>query len=324
MTFRRSPLKKITILSKNGVSPSQVALPKGSWQTYEDFLAERLPALSKEEWHTRILYGDVLDASGKPIGPFDTYKPDQKLYYYRHLPNEPKNPFQETVLYQDEWLVVADKPHFLPVVPSGKYVHETLLVRLKQKLGIETLTPVHRIDRETAGLVLFSVKPEGRDLYQRLFRENRIFKHYEAIASYHESLSLPMRYKSRLEQSAAFMRMQTVPGTPNAETEIRILHRNEQFAHYLLKPVTGRKHQLRVQMCSLGVPILNDRIYPIHLPEALTPEMQAEEYRFPLQLIARSIRFIDPIIGKTRTFESRYSLDLDNVPVMDKICPTSS
>lgn len=320
MTFRRYPLKKITILSKNGVSPSQVALPEGPWQTYEEFLAERLPALSKDEWHARILSGDVMDACGIPILPSSAYKPHQKLYYYRYLPNEPKNPFQETVLYQDEWLVVADKPHFLPVIPSGRYVRETLLVRLKQKLGIETLTPVHRIDRETAGLVLFSVKPEGRDLYQRLFRENRVSKHYEAIAPYHESLSLPMRYQSRLEQSAAFMRMQTVSGPPNAETEIRILHHNEQFAHYLLKPVTGRKHQLRIQMCSLGIPILNDRIYPVHLPEALTPAMQAEEYRSPLQLIAKTIRFIDPITGDTRTFRSRYTLDLDNTPIVDRTC----
>lgn len=305
--------KKITIPSKNGISASQVSLPDGLWETYEDFLAERFPVLSKKEWCQRVLEGDVLYADGNPVLPTTPYKPHQKLFYYRYLPNESQNPFHEKILYQDEWLVVADKPHFLPVIPSGKYVRETLLVRLRAKLGIDTLTPVHRIDRETAGLVLFSVKPEGRDLYQRLFRENYVSKHYEAIAPYRDDLALPMRYKSRLEQSDSFMRMQTVSGKPNAETEIRLLRRRGNFAHYYLKPVTGRKHQLRIQMCSLDIPILNDRIYPVHLPEAITPQMQEEEYRHPLQLIAKSIKFTDPVTGQIRYFESQHCLDLDNI-----------
>lgn len=313
MNFARQHLKKVTIPAKNGISASQVSLPQGPWKTYLDFLSERFPVLSKDEWHNRMTAGDVLDSMGNPVLPCSPYRGNQKLYYYRYIPNEWKNPFQETILYQDEWLVVADKPHFLPVTPSGKYVRETLLVRLKQKLGIETLAPIHRIDRETAGLVLFSVKPEGRDFYQRLFRENFVSKHYEALAPYRDDLSLPMRYKSRLVQGDSFMRMQTVPGKPNAETEIRILQRQEKWAHYRLKPVTGRKHQLRVQMCSLGIPILNDRIYPQHLPEAVTPEMQMEEYRHPLQLVAKSINFIDPVTGETRFFESLHSLDLGNL-----------
>lgn len=313
MSFSKRNVKKITIPSKNGISASQVSLPEGPWKTFEDFLAERFPVLTKEEWEKRIIAGDVLDSSGVPLSPASSYIPYQKLYYYRYLPNEKPNPFRETILYQDEWLVVADKPHFLPVTPSGKYVSETLLVRLKKRLGIDTLTPIHRIDRETAGLVLFSVKPEGRDLYQRLFRENFVAKHYEAIAPCRNDLDFPMRYKSRLVEGDSFMRMQVVPGTPNAETEIRILKRNKEFAHYYLKPVTGRKHQLRVQMCSLGIPLLNDRIYPVHLPEATTEEMQAEEFRHPLQLVAKSISFKDPVSKKTQHFESHYSLDLNHI-----------
>lgn len=315
MNSGRRHLKKITIPTKNGISASQVSLPDGPWKTYEDFLSERFPVFTKEEWSERMAEGEVLDSTGKPVLPCNSYRGNQKLYYYRYLPNEWKNPFQETVLYQDEWLVVADKPHFLPVTPSGKYVRETLLVRLKQKLGIDSLTPVHRIDRETAGLVLFSTKPEGRNLYQRLFRENLVSKHYEAIAPYRDDLSFPLRYKSRLVQGDSFMRMQTVSGKPNAETEIRLLQQLGEWGHYRLKPVTGRKHQLRVQMCSLGIPILNDRIYPDHFPEAVTQEMQTEEYRHPLQLVAKSISFIDPVTGETRFFESRHSLDPKSVPV---------
>lgn len=303
----------MTFPSRNGISASQVSLPEGIWKTYEEFLAERFPVFSEKEWHQRILAGDVLYATGNPVLPFSPYRPGQKLYYYRYLPNEQHIPFYEDVLYRDDWLVVADKPHFLPVTPSGKYVSETLLVRLKMKLGIDTLTPIHRIDRETAGLVLFSVKPEGRDLYQRLFRENFVSKHYEAIAGYRNDLVLPLRYKSRLEQGDSFMRMQTVPGKPNAETEIRILKQYGKFAHYYLKPVTGRKHQLRIQMCSLGIPILNDRIYPTHLPEAITPQMRKEEYKYPLQLIAKSVKFTDPVTGQMRHFESCYSIDLNNI-----------
>lgn len=313
MDSRQQNFKKITIPSKNGISPSQVYLPKGSWKTIEDFLSERFPIFTREDWKKRITKGEILDANGHPVSSCQSYTPYQKLYYYRYLPHEMPIPFNETILYQDDWLVVADKPHFLPVTPSGKYVSETLLVRLKKRLGIETLTPIHRIDRETAGLVLFSVKPEGRDLYQRLFRENYVSKHYEAIAAYREDLVFPMRCLCRLEESQSFMKMCVAPGKPNSETEINLLSKNDNYAHYQLKPVTGRKHQLRVQMCSLGIPLLNDRIYPVHLPEALTEEMQAEEFRYPLQLVAKTITFTDPVSSKTHHFESRHSLDLNRV-----------
>ena len=164
----------------------------------------------------------MTDALGAPVAAEAPFTPHSKLFYYRRLPPEPRIPFDEAVLFQDDLIVVADKPHFLPVTPSGRYLQETLLVRLKRKLGIDTLAPVHRIDRETAGLVLFTVQPATRGRYQALFRERTAEKRYEAIAPLLEGL--PLIHASRLEEGDSFMTMREVPGEPNAETHIE-LHR---------------------------------------------------------------------------------------------------
>lgn len=253
--------------------------------------------------------GDVLDAQGLAVMPDRPYQPYTKLYYYRSLPAEPRIPFDEVMLYQDDYLVVADKPHFLPVTPAGRYLQETLLVRLKQKLGIHTLAPIHRIDRETAGLVLFSIQPHTRDRYQAVFRDRAIAKHYEAIAPWRPELALPMTYRSRLADSESFMRMCEVQGEPNSETFIELLEVQENLARYSLRPHTGKRHQLRVHMAALGMPLLNDQIYPVHQPEFVGDDENAEpDYSRPLQLLAKSLAFTDPITGQQRQFESRRSL----------------
>ncbi len=293
----------------NGVSPSRVIVPQDKWATCLHFLAERLPALSKTQWEERIENGWVLDGEGNPIAPNTRCKAGLKLYYWRYLENEPHIPFEESVLYQDDHIVVADKPHFLPVIPSGRYIQETLLVRLRRRLGIDTLSPVHRIDRETAGLVLFSVRPEERNAYQKLFRTRSVSKTYEAIAPYRKGLEEKSLLQHHIfQRDDNFMQMGIGEGKPNAETLACILHHNQDYALYQLEPFTGRKHQLRVQMMAMGIPIVNDRIYPTHQPEAVTESMLAEEYRLPLQLLARSITFIDPITGQDRLFTSKREL----------------
>lgn len=290
--------------SRDGVSPSCVALPSGSWLSVAEFLAQRLPKVSLSDWQARMACGEVLDEQGLAIPPQAAYRPQSKVYYYRHVPQEARIPFDETVIYQDDYLVVADKPHFLPVTPSGRYVQETLLVRLKRKLGIDTLSPVHRIDRDTAGLVLFTIQPETRGAYQRLFRERCVIKHYEAIAPWRADLSLPMVHRSRLKEmeGPAFMQMQEISGEPNAETRIDLIEQHGLLAHYRLSPVTGQKHQLRAHMTALGIPILNDPIYPTLLPDA------PPDHSKPLQLLARSLAFTDPITGQARQFESQRQL----------------
>jgi tRNA pseudouridine32 synthase/23S rRNA pseudouridine746 synthase len=285
-------------------------LPAGAWPTLLDYLAQRFPAVAREEWTARMLRGDVMDAHGRTLQPESAYFPYAKIYYYRSLPPESAIPFEEAILYQDEYLVAVDKPHFLPVVPSGRYLQETLLVRLKRRLGIDTLAPVHRIDRETAGIVVFSVQPLTRGRYQALFRQRSVVKCYEAIAPYRPELAFPLLYQSRIVEGASFMTMQEVTGEPNAITRIELLDIRGALAHYRLHPETGQRHQLRVQMAALNMPILNDRIYPVLLPEEDPVGNPQMYYRSPLQLLAKSLSFKDPVTGEARYFESRYALHL--------------
>ena len=292
-------------LDRNGVSASVIATTTGDWLTFLDFLAQRFPAVDHEEWLTRINGGDVVDEHGRTIAADTPYRPNSKLFYYRFVADEPRLPFEETVLFQDELIVVADKPHFLPVTPAGRYVQETLLVRLKRKLGIDTLAPMHRIDRDTAGLVLFTIRPHTRDAYQKLFRERRVEKTYEAIAPWRAELTLPVIYRSRLIESDAFMKMQAVDGDANALTAIELMEIHGEIARYQLRPLTGQKHQLRAHMAALGIAIVNDRIYPVLQPDAGTEQ----DWNLPLKLLAKAISFVDPITGKLRSFESHRQLE---------------
>ena len=287
---------------RDGVSPSCVGLPAGDWPTITDFLVQRFPAITRDTWLQRMRDGLVADEFGAAVTAERPYRGHMRVYYYRALEDEPRVPFEAQVLYRDEHLVVADKPHFLPVTPSGHYVQETLLVRLKNSLGLDGLAPLHRIDRETAGLVLFSVKPAERDAYQALFRRHEVEKHYEAIAAWREDISFPLVRQSRIVQGEPFFRQQEATGPANSETRISVLEVLGEQARYALSPVTGKKHQLRVHMHALGIPILNDRIYP---PVHPTP---GDDYAHPLQLLAKSLRFRDPLTGEARTFQTRLSL----------------
>jgi tRNA pseudouridine32 synthase/23S rRNA pseudouridine746 synthase len=293
---------------RDGVGPSCVAVPDGAWPSMLDFLVQRFPQQPRELWAARMRQGDVVDEHGHVVHADRAFEPRLRLYYYRSIASEARIPFDETVLHQDEHLVVVDKPHFLPVVPSGRYLQETVLVRVKRALGIDTLVPLHRIDRDTAGLVILSVQPRTRGTYHALFREHRIRKIYEAIARWRPDLSLPLTRESRIEVSAHFMQQREVAGPPNARTHVRLLGSPQHgWARYELEPVTGHRHQLRVHMHALGLPILGDGIYPELTPEGST------DYAHPLQLLAKSVAFTDPISGAARHFDSARRLDLPRV-----------
>lgn len=246
--------------------------------------------------------GEVVDAAGSRLSPTSSYRSGVRLYYYRELEAERNIPFEETVLHHDEHLLVADKPHFLPVAPAGRFLQETLLVRLKRKLGLDFLVPIHRIDRETAGIVLFSTEPATRGAYHSLFEKRQVRKVYEALAPHLPGLNFPMTRRSRLAVGHPFFLMTEVDGEPNAETRIERMEIHGDAALYRLTPITGRKHQLRVHMASLGVPIINDWFYPRLLPRA------SGDYSKPLQLLARAIEFSDPLTGTQRQFESGRTL----------------
>jgi tRNA pseudouridine32 synthase/23S rRNA pseudouridine746 synthase len=262
----------------------------------------RFERVTRTQWLARMEAGEVMDAEGIRVVPSCPFTPGRRIYYFRTLEHEEPVPFQEHVLWQDEHLLVVDKPHFLPVIPSGKYVQETVLVRLKRKLGLSDLSPIHRIDRDTAGLVLFSVQPSSRNAYHALFRERRVDKVYECIARWDPTLDWPVRRHSRISAAHHFMQQSEIDGVPNALTTIEPLQVHGEWARYQLVPVSGQRHQLRVHMNALGLPIEGDGIYPRLLPEGDL------DYTRPLQLLAREIAFIDPISGEARRFASQRML----------------
>ena len=294
-------------VNSEGVSSSRVYLPAGqSHACLLDFFIANFPHIDRDEWEARFAEGLVMTADGIPVQASDAYLPNTHLLYFRRLAREPEIPFEESILFQDEHILVADKPHFLPVTPSGLYLHQTLLNRLKKKTGIQDLSPIHRIDRDTAGLVIFSVNPKGRAQYQNLFRDRAVKKVYEAIALYSEELisKLPMTHQSRLEESEHFLQMQEVEGDPNADTFIELVEVKAPWARYRLSPGSGKKHQLRCHLNSLGVPIRHDQIYPI-----LTPYQEYDlDFSKPLQLLAKEVAFLDPVTGNARHFISNQVL----------------
>lgn len=291
--------------TRDGVGPSCVGLPHGRWPTIAEFLIERFPAITRETWLERIAAGDVIDERGVPVTAARRYESPLRVYYYRVLDGERTIPFEEQVVFQDEQLLVADKPPFLPVTPTGKYLQQSLLVRLKRKLGLDELVPLHRIDRSTSGLVLFSVRRDTRGAYQTLFPTRRIAKQYEAVVPWQEGVSsVPATYRSRLVDDDHFMRVREEPGEPNSETRIEVRQTLGGRALLQLTPITGRKHQLRVHCLALGMPIENDPIYPVLLPE------NTDDFDKPLQLLAKSVAFDDPVTGEPRSFTSPRSLAL--------------
>ena len=296
-------------VNSEGVSSSRVYLPAGqSHACLLDFFIASFPHIDQGEWEARFKEGLVMTADGVPVQANDAYLPNAHLLYFRRLAREPEIPFEEVILFQDSHILVADKPHFLPVTPSGLYLHQTLLNRLKKKTGIQDLSPIHRIDRDTAGLVIFSVNPKERAQYQNLFRDRAVKKVYEAIAPYSEALinKLPMTYQSRLEESERFLQMQEVGGEANADTLIELLEVNKPWAKYRLTPGSGKKHQLRCHLNSLGIPIRHDQIYPI-----LTPYQEYDlDFSRPLQLLAREVAFLDPVTGNARHFISNQKLSI--------------
>ncbi|MFL9925936.1 pseudouridine synthase [Herbaspirillum lusitanum] len=289
---------------KEGLAPSYLWLQHGPWPDMISFLRERFSAIPEATWRERMARSEVRNQRGEALLPDTPYCGGDCIFYYRDLDGrETPIPVEEKILHIDDHLVVADKPHFLPVIPTGRFVQQTLLVRLKKATGFEHLTPIHRLDRETAGVIVFSHQPATRGKYQTMFQQRSMHKVYEAIAPLRVDLPLPLVYRSRVVEDEKFFRMREIEGEPNSETAISLIEAREALGLYKLQPVTGRRHQLRVHMAALGMPLVNDLFYPTSVPAGVADDLDR-----PLKLLARSLSFIDPLDGSERHFESERSL----------------
>ena len=290
----------------DGVSASKVFLPKmkPAPATVYQYLCQQFLHITADEWQQRFADRLIYDALGNILSFDFDYIENSHVFYYRFLAHEIHVPFEHEILFENEHLLVIDKPHFLTISPTGQYVQETLLVRLKKQTGNEFLTPIHRLDRETAGVVLFSKQAVTRAAYQEMFAQRQVKKTYHAIAPFHADLTFPCYTRYRMEKSQPFYTMQVVEGKINSETEIDLIEHDSVWAKYQLKPITGKQHQLRVHLNSLGIAIKNDPFYPV------VQHKREDDFSAPLQLLAKHIRFNDPVTFKEMEFSSKFELTL--------------
>lgn len=291
----------------DGVNASQVYLPRLAhpMEKLFDYLCEKFPHIAAQEWQQRFQNQLIFDEYGQILTTNTHYLENSHIFYYRFLEHETPVPFAAQILFENDHFIAVDKPHFLTMSPTGQYVQETLLVRLKKTTNNPDLTPIHRLDRETAGVVLFSKKPNSRGIYQQLFAERQVQKIYHAIAGYRSDLIFPQQVNVRMKKGQPFYTMSIVEGETNSSTEIDLLAHNHTWAKYQLKPETGKQHQLRVHLNHLNIPIKNDPFYPtvMHKNEA--------DFSEPLQLLAKELIFLDPITQTEMHFISQKELTIE-------------
>ncbi|MFE1238398.1 RluA family pseudouridine synthase [Streptomyces tendae] len=303
---RRTPPPPSPLPQRDGIDAVRVRLPAdGPWATVREHLTERLSGAGAGVVDGMFDAGLFVGVDGRPVAGDAPYRPGMFVWFHRELPAEVPVPFPLEVVHRDDHIVVVDKPHFLATTPRGGHVTQTALARLRRELGLPRLGAAHRLDRLTAGLLLFTVRPEERGAYQGLFADRRVRKEYEAVAPYDAALALPRTVRSRILKERGVLAAREVDGEPNAVTRVELIaHRPDRgLGRYRLVPATGQTHQLRVHMSALGVPILGDPLYP----EVAAP-VPAGDFRRPLQLLARELAFTDPVTGREHRFRSGRSL----------------
>lgn len=277
----------------DGLGPARVRLRGGGVLTE---LTARFGAAAE----AKVLAGEVVDADGAVVDASTVLPAGASVYLYRELVDEVRVPFNIPLLYRDDDIVVVDKPHFLATMPRGRHVAQTALVLLRQEFDLPELSPAHRLDRLTAGVLLFTTRRDVRGSYQTLFARRLVGKTYLACAGVREDLALPTVVRSRIVKYRGQLQAVEEPGEPNAETVVELA----SDGVYRLTPKTGRTHQLRMHMTSLGLPIAGDPLYPRVI------DVAPEDFSTPLQLLAQSLEFDDPLSGKRRRFVSRRDLAL--------------
>lgn len=300
----------------NGVGATRLHLPLTGDETIADHMVARFSHLEAARLYARFDRGEIVGHDGTKVRRDDRLGSHEFIWYYREPPVEREVPFEAEIVHADDDLVVIDKPHFLPTTPGGQFLQNSALVRLRNRLGNPDLSPIHRLDRATAGLLMFSARPQSRGPYQLLFEKRAVQKTYEAVSlrpANFDASRFPLVHRNHIEKVRQSVTVLTDANRePNSETLIEVLGQGrsaagDEVVHFLLHPHTGRMHQLRVHLAELGLGILHDGFYPNLLPE------MPDNYARPLQLLARALDFVDPITGKQRTF--RTSRTLQDAPV---------
>ncbi|CCQ15515.1 putative pseudouridine synthase [Rhodococcus sp. AW25M09] len=286
---------------RDGLAPLRLLLPHGdSATTIAEYLEREMP---DDDWQRAMAAAEVVDEKSRPISVESRYRPGSQVYFYRVPAQEVPVPFEIGILYEDDDLLVVDKPHFLATIPRGRHVTETATVRLRKQFDCPDLTPAHRLDRATAGVLLFTKTKPARRPYQELFSSRSVTKEYEAIAGFDAALEFPCIVRSRIRKEHGVMTAYEEPGEPNSETRIELIDAFGDLARYRLFPRTGKTHQLRIHLSALDIAIKNDPYYPVFT------SVPAEDFTRPLQLLARAVDFTDPLTGGPRRFESARALE---------------
>ncbi|MFE0106832.1 RluA family pseudouridine synthase [Streptomyces sp. NPDC059009] len=290
---------------RRGIDPRRLRLPQtGPWGSVRDYLVERLSGAGAAVIDGMLDEGRIVGADGVPVAPDAPFAPGAYIWFHRELADEPTVPYGIDIVHRDEHIVVADKPHFLATTPRGSHITQTALARLRTELGLPALGAAHRLDRLTAGLVLFTVQPGERGAYQRLFGERQVYKEYEAVAAHDPSVPLPRTVRSHIQKDRGIIAAYEIPDAePNSESRVELAEHKGALGRYRLVPHTGRTHQLRVHMNTLGLPLLGDPVYPV-VADPVAPD----DFRRPLQLLARVLEFTDPVTGVAHRFVSGREL----------------
>lgn len=307
---------------RDGLNPVRLQLPRPGvtsgptyapgaesgtgWGTVLDYLVARFPQ-DETRLREKVALREVVDDQGRPLDETAPFVAGGAVYLYRDPPVETRVPFEIDVLHEDDDLLVVDKPHFLASMPRGAYVVESVVVRLRRATGLDEISPAHRLDRVTAGVLVLTKRREARGRYQELFAQRRVRKTYEAVSAGTPAVDLPHVVRDRVVKHRGVLRAEVVPGEPNTETLIELLdvrpdERHGELRRFRLHPRTGKIHQLRLHLASIGSPILHDNFYPDLY------DVAPDDYTAPVQLLARSLEFDDPVTGERREFVSRREL----------------
>ena len=301
----RSPLPL-----RHGLNSAWLRTPaSGHWPTMRDHLVQRLHMVTAERVDAMLDEGRFVDERGAAIGSHERFRPNLMVFFHRDLPEEDAPPGELRVLYRDDRIVVLDKPHFTATIPRGRHILYSATVRARRDLDLPELSPAHRLDRMTAGVLLCTTRREFRAAYQGVFEHRQASKQYLAVAPFNPDLVLPAEVSSHITKHKGELRViERTDIAPNAHTRIELVQARDGLGLYRVLPTTGRTHQIRVHLDGLGIPIVNDPFYPVLLDHDIN------DFSHPLQLLAWRLGFPDPIDGRPREFTSTRVLEAWGAP----------